>query len=151
MALGSRGRVRHWRKSGAAVVPLSSTTRPDSQFVAAIDEARIGPAEAATPTALPGREAQAANVYGSAWSTFMIRFARKDQFRLPAHWPLFLVWSSSVSSPHNRSATRSLRCSTTSTPSPRRRFGYQFSPWGWIRGWGSCMPISSAGTPWSPT
>ncbi len=55
------------------------------QFIAGIEGARADLAGADTPTALRSLEAQAANVYWSAWSTVTIRFARKDQFRLPAH------------------------------------------------------------------
>jgi len=74
------------------------TRLPDTrQFIAVIEEARGGLAEATTPVALRSLEAQAANAYWSAWSTVTIRFARKDQFRLPAHWSLFLTRSSSVS------------------------------------------------------
>ncbi len=41
-------------------------------------------------------EAQAANAYWTAWSSVAIRFANKDQFRLPAHWPIFLTRASPI-------------------------------------------------------
>lgn len=74
------------------------TRLPDTrQFIRVIQKARDGLADAATPTVLRSLEAQAANVYWSAWSTVTIRFARRDQFTLPAHWSLFLTRSSPVS------------------------------------------------------
>lgn len=67
------------------------------QFITVIEKARQDLADATTPAALRSLEAQAANAYWSAWSTVTMRFARKDQFRLPAHWSPFLTRSSSVS------------------------------------------------------
>ncbi len=39
-------------------------------------------------------EAQAANVYFSAWTAVTCRFATRDQARVPAHWQHYTVRSS---------------------------------------------------------
>jgi len=71
------------------------TRLPDTkQFIAVIAQARADLDRADTPARLRAVEAQAANAYWAAWSGVSIRFAKKDQFRLPAHWPIFLTRSS---------------------------------------------------------
>lgn len=68
---------------------------PDTrQFIAVLDQALSDLDAADTPTRLRAVEAQAANAYWTAWSTVRIRFANRDQFRLPAHWPIFLARTS---------------------------------------------------------
>lgn len=68
---------------------------PDSkQCIAVVDQALADLDDAATPVQLRTVEARAANAYWTAWTSVSIRFARKDQFRLPAHWPIFLTRSS---------------------------------------------------------
>ncbi len=64
------------------------------QFIAVLDQALADLDSADTPAQLRAVEAQAANAYWTCWSSVSIRFAKKDQFRLPAHWPLFLARSS---------------------------------------------------------
>ncbi len=73
------------------------TRLPDTQqFIAWIKQMRGELSHASTPKALLALEAQAANAYWSAWSTVGIQFARKDEERIPAHWPLFLTRKSPV-------------------------------------------------------
>lgn len=68
---------------------------PNSQqCIAVIDQALSDLDGADTPARLRTVEAQAANAYWTAWSGVPIRFAKKDQFLLPAQWPLFLARSS---------------------------------------------------------
>jgi hypothetical protein len=71
---------------------------PDTRdFIAWIEQARAGLADARTPAALRVQEAQAANAYWSAWSSVRMQFARRDELKLPAHWPIFLTRSSPIS------------------------------------------------------
>lgn len=82
------------------------TRLPDTrQFITWIEQMRAGLVDATTPKELRSLEAQAANAYWSAWSTVEIRFARNDEDKLPAHWPIFLTRSSPISNASRAAST----------------------------------------------
>lgn len=65
--------------------------------IAVVEEALKGLDRAGTPAQLRGVEATAAAAYWAAWSPVAIRFARKDQFKVPDHWQTFNTRASALS------------------------------------------------------
>ncbi len=68
---------------------------PDSrQCTSVLDQALLDLDGVDSSVRLRAVEAQAATAYWTAWSSVSVRFSKKDQFRLPAHWSIFLTRSS---------------------------------------------------------
>jgi CRISPR-associated endonuclease Cas1 len=74
------------------------TRLPESESaIAMVEDALKQLEDAGTPAQLRSVEAQAAAAYWSAWAPVTIRFARRDQAKVPEHWTIFGTRSSPVS------------------------------------------------------
>jgi CRISPR-associated endonuclease Cas1 len=66
------------------------------EAIVTIAQARTDLEQADTPNRLRGMEAKAAAAYWSAWSPVTVRFAKRDQPKIPAHWQTFGSRASAV-------------------------------------------------------